>query len=163
MYSATAQMISQNQHTAAAIAAKLTQTEGVEYSGVKETKGFRVVKTGKPTLAMKMLEDAPLVSASTAPKLKPKMTNTAISPNNVIEPSPIGQPAQVLPFGSDFQVTCELRSETPTLIKAAIEGKPRAYEKKLLLGWGVEQSQDGKPAIVTMKMSAEQAKKWKLA
>ena len=69
MYSATAQMISQNQHTAAAIAAKVTQTEGVEYSVVKETKGFRVVKTGKPTLAMKMLVDAPLVSASTAPKL----------------------------------------------------------------------------------------------
>ena len=53
MYSATAQMISQNQATAAAIAAKLTQTEGVEYTVVKETKGFRVVKTGKPKPVLK--------------------------------------------------------------------------------------------------------------
>ena len=160
MYSATAQMISQNQHTAAAIAAKLTQTEGVEYTVVKETKGFRVVKTGKPTLAMKMLEDAPLVSASTAPK--PKMTDTGVSPNNVIEPSPIGQPAQVLPFGSDFQVTCELRSETPTMIKAMIAGQPRAFEKKHLTGWTVTQANAGNPATVVLKMSAAQAKKWKL-
>jgi len=149
MYSATAQMISQNQHTAAAIAAKLTQTEGVEYSVVKETKGFRVVKTGKPTLAMKMLEDAPLVSASTAPKL----TDTAVSPNDVIDPSPMED---------SFQFSCELRSETPTMIKAMIGGQPRAFEKKHLVGWAVTQANAGNPATVVIKMSTAQAKKWKL-
>jgi hypothetical protein len=149
MYSATAQMISQNQATAAAIAAKLTQTEGVEYSVVKETKGFRVVKTGKPVL--KTPEDAPLVSAVTAPKAVANPPTGAVAST-----------AQVLPFGDEYHVTCELRSETPTMIKAAIAGQPRAFEKKYLLGWGVEQAQEGKPAIVTMKMTEAQAKKWKL-
>jgi hypothetical protein len=181
-------MISQNHATAAAIAAKLTQTEGVEYSVVKETKGFRVVKTGKPKAekvdalktAVSNLQEAkkPFLKAhadlqAAIADVKqptnehtgtnaPKFTDTAVSPNNVIDPTPIGQKAQVLPFGNAFQVTCELRSETPTMIKAMIEGKPRAFEKKLLLGWGVELSHNGHPAVVTMKMSAEQAKKWKL-
>ena len=151
MYSATAQMISQNQATAAAIAAKLTQTEGVEYSVVKETKGFRVVKTGKPAKTASSPMQFAIDNGIETVK-------AAIQP----PPAPEGQKAQVLPFGSEFHVTCELRSETPTMIKAAIEGKPRAFEKKYLLGWGVEQAQEGKPATITMKMSAEQAKKWKL-
>ena len=158
MYSATAQMISQNQATAAAIAAKLTQTEGVEYSVVKETKGFRVVKTGKPAKVdtLKALDDAQ-AKVLAAQKANPNPDFVTLKKKPEDAPK-----AQVLPFGSEFHVTCELRSETPTMIKAAIEGKPRAFEKKYLLGWGVEQSQDGKPATITMKMTADQAKKWKL-
>ncbi len=153
--SLTAQMISMNQATAALIAKKLTETEGVAYEVVKETKGYRVVKAGKPQTAsspmqfaidngietvkaamkpaLKTPEDAPLVSASTAP-------------------------AQMLPFGEEFHVTCELRSETPTMIKAAINGEPRAFDKKYLLGWDV----DNVAKTVTMKMNSAQAKKWKL-
>jgi hypothetical protein len=71
----------------------------------------------------------------------------------VIHPSPIGDV---------YQFSCELRSETPTMIRAMIGGQLRALEKKHLVGWNVTQANAGNPATVVMKMSATQAKRWKL-
>ena len=85
MYSATAQMISQNQHTAAAIAAKLTQTEGVEYSVVKETKGFRVVKSGKPMAKPELKTIEQIANATGGLKLKLAGAIVAISSISLLE------------------------------------------------------------------------------
>ena len=90
----------------------------------------------------------------------PKTTDTGVSPNNVIEPAPLG--VINMSHGDVCQFQCELRSETPTMIKAMIAGQPRAFEKKYLTGWTVTQANAGNPATVVMKMSPEQAKKWKL-
>jgi hypothetical protein len=179
-------MISTSQATAALIAKKLTETEGVQYDVVKEPKGYRVVQIGKKYLApdqLKQVTDAimagdkktiqQIADANGGLHFSPK-TQTSNPVNlhtNTDAPKPgvqkiadklVTTAEQVAPTAYTYTVTCELRKETATMIQATIAGQPRAFDKKHLYGWAVEKANGDNPASVTMKMSELQAKKWKL-
>ena len=162
MHSATAEMLYAKEAYAGMIAQKLSDTEGVPYKVVKETKGYRVIAAGGKSAPTIGTSTAPHILAKAGLKLKTATPAKAFVQNlaDAVEKKTV---AAILDQSQGvFHLNCVLEKETPTMIFTLIDGVKRVFGKSDLIGWDVTKDEEFNVKKVSLRMTPDKAKKWKL-